>query len=111
MAHTYERMTVQDARLYTANILQSTAVYQFNVRTFFRAIIQYVDYNYNSSNYTFEKEPEYRRVFTQLLFSYKINARTLLFLGYSDNYFGGQQFGLTQSDRTFFVKLSYAWVL
>jgi hypothetical protein len=111
LAHTFERMNVQDARLYTANILQSTAIYQFNVRTFFRAIIQYVDYNYNSSNYTFPKEPEDRRFFTQLLFSYKINPRTLLFLGYSDNYFGSQEFGLTQSDRTFFVKLSYAWVL
>jgi hypothetical protein len=109
-SHTYERMNVQDARLYTANILQSTAIYQFNVRTFFRAIVQYVDYNYNSSNYTFPKEPEDKRFFTQLLFSYKINARTLLFVGYSDNYFGSQEFGLTQSDRTFFVKLSYAWV-
>jgi hypothetical protein len=111
LAHTYERMNVQDARLYTANILQSTAVYQFNVRTFFRAIVQYVDYDYNVNNYTFEKDPLYRRFFTQLLFSYKINARTLLFLGYSDNYFGSQGFGLTQADRTFFVKLGYAWVL
>jgi len=111
LAHTYERMTVQDERLYTANISQSTAVYQFNVRTFFRAIVQYVDYDYNVTNYTFEKDPRYRRFFTQLLFSYKINPRTLLFLGYSDNYFGGQGFGLTQSDRTFFVKLGYAWVL
>ncbi|MDH5468829.1 MAG: hypothetical protein OEY25_15560, partial [Candidatus Aminicenantes bacterium] len=78
---------------------------------FFRAIIQYVDYDYNASNYTFEKDPKFKRFFTQLLFSYKINPRTLLFLGYSDNYFGGQEYGLTQSDRTFFIKLGYAWVL
>jgi len=111
LGHTFERMTVQDARLYTANILQSSVVYQFNVRTFFRAIIQYVDYDYNPSNYTFPIDPEYRRFFAQVLFSYKINARTVLFLGYSDNYFGSQEYGLTQSDRTFFVKLGYAWVL
>ncbi|NIO10449.1 MAG: hypothetical protein GTO40_21560, partial [Deltaproteobacteria bacterium] len=37
LSHTYERMSVQDARLYTANISQLSAVYQFNVRTFFRA--------------------------------------------------------------------------
>ncbi|UCC39279.1 MAG: carbohydrate binding family 9 domain-containing protein [Candidatus Aminicenantes bacterium] len=109
--HSFERMTVQDVRLYTANISQSTAVYQFNVRTFFRAIIQYVDYDYNTSNYTFPIDSEYRRFFAQFLFSYKINARTVLFLGYSDNYFGAQAYGLTQSDRTFFVKLGYAWVL
>jgi len=111
LSHTFERMSVQDARLYTANITQSTAVYQFNVRTFFRAIIQYVDYDYNVGNYTFEKDPKFKRFFTQLLFSYKINPRTLLFLGYSDNYFGAQDYGLTQADRTFFIKLGYAWVL
>jgi hypothetical protein len=111
LAHTFEQMSVQNARLYTANISQWTIVYQLNVRTFFRAIIQYVDYDYNPSNYTFVIDSEYKRFFTQLLFSYKINARTVLFLGYSDNYFGGQEYGLTQSDRTFFVKLGYAWVI
>ena len=109
--HNYERMIVQDARLYTANISQLTAVYQFNVRTFFRTILQYVDYDYNPSNYTYAIDSKDRRFFTQLLFSYKINPRTVLFLGYTDNYHGSQDFGLTQSNRTFFIKLGYAWVL
>ncbi len=109
--HNYERMTVQDAHLYTANISQLSAIYQFNVRTFFRALIQYVDYDYNPSNYLFDIDSRNKRVLTQLLFSYKINPRTVLFIGYSDNYLGSQDFGLTQFDRTFFVKLGYAWVL
>jgi hypothetical protein len=109
--HTYERMNVQEAHLYTANISQLTTIYQFNLRTFFRGIIQYVNYDYNPSNYTFDIEPNYKSFFTQLLFSYKINARTVLFLGYTDNYYGGQEYGLTQSNRTFFMKLGYAWVL
>jgi len=108
--HTYERMNVQNARLYTANISGLLAVYQFNVRTFFRAIIQYVNYDYNPSNYTYEIDSNYQRFFTQLLFSYKINPRIVLFIGYSDNYYGGQDLRLTQSDRTFFLKLGYAWV-
>jgi len=94
-----------DARLYTANISQMSAVYQLNVRTFFRAILQYEDYDYNPSNYTFPIDPEYKHFFIQLLFSYKINARTVLFLGYSDNYIGGPDFDLKQANRTFFVKL------
>ncbi len=109
--HNYERMEVQNARLYTANISQLTAVYQFNVRTFFRTIVQYVHYNYNPANYTFDIASEYKQLFSQLLFSYKINARTVLFLGYSDNYSGDQDIRLTQSNRTFFMKLGYAWVL
>jgi hypothetical protein len=109
--HTYERMTVQNSHLYTANISGIVAVYQFNVRTFFRAIIQYVHYDYNPGNYTFPIDPKYRQFLPQLLFSYKINARTVLFLGYSADYYGSQDYGLTQSHRTFFVKLGYAWVL
>lgn len=109
--HAFERMTVQNARLYTANISQLSAVYQFNVRAFFRSVLQYVNYDYNSGNYTFAIDSEYKAFYTQLLFSYKINARTVLFLGYSDNYFGSQEFGLTQADRTFFIKLGYAWEL
>jgi hypothetical protein len=101
-------MRVEGGRLYTANISQLWAVYQFNIRTFFRAILQHVDYRRNTGLYTFDIDPVYRRFFTQLLFSYKVNPRTMLFLGYSDNHFGNQDFGLTQSDRTFFTKIGYA---
>jgi hypothetical protein len=109
--HNFERMNANDARLYTANISQLTAVYQFNVRMFFRAILQYVNYDYNPDNYTFEQDSEDRRLFSQLLFSYKLNARTVLFLGYADNHRGNEDFSITQSDRTLFVKLGYAWTM
>jgi len=109
--HTNERMTVQDKRLYIANISQMSTIYQFNVRTFFRTIVQYVDYDYNLHNYTYDIDSIYKSAFTQFLFSYKINPRTVLFLGYSDNYYGAQDYDVTQSDRTFFIKLGYAWVL
>ncbi len=109
--HTFERMTVDTGRLYTANISQLEAMYQFNTRAFFRSIFQYVDFRYDADLYIDEIDPEYRRLFTQLLFSYKLNAQTVLFVGYSDNYYGSHQYGLTQSDRTLFFKLGYAWVL
>jgi hypothetical protein len=38
---------------------------------------------------------EYKSFFTQLLFSYKINPRTVLFLGYSGSYSGDQDIQLT----------------
>jgi hypothetical protein len=109
--HTHERMEVGDELLYTANISQLTAMYHFNIKTFFRSIIQYVDYDYNPDNYTFEVDSEYKSLFVQLLFSYKINPRTVLFIGYSDNLSGDQDITLTRSDRRFFVKLGYALML
>jgi hypothetical protein len=111
VGHAYEYMSVNSVQLYTANISQLSAVYHFNVRTFFRSIFQYVNYDYNVNNYTYDQNPEFKQLFTQLLFSYKINPFTVFFLGYSDNYFGNQDYNLTQSDRTVFMKLSYAWVM
>lgn len=109
--HTLERFVVPGGRLYIANVVQSTLVYQFDARTFLRSIMQYVDYRYNAELYTYALDPEFRQLFTQYLFSYKINPRTVLFLGYGDDYYGGREYGITQADRTVFVKLGYAWQL
>lgn len=109
--HVYERLSVDLGRLYTANVSNLTAIYQFNVRTFFRTVLQYAQYDRDATLYIDEVDSEFSRFFTQLLFSYKINPQTMLFLGYSDNYFGNQEYDLTQSDRTFFAKLGYAFVL
>ena len=55
--------------------------------------------------------PESQTISTQLLFSHKPNPQTVLFVGYSDNRLGLRQIDLTQTDRTFSVKLGYAWIL
>jgi hypothetical protein len=109
--HTYERLTVEGGRLYTANVSQLTLKYQLSVRAFFRAIVQHVAYDYNPELYTYPIDPEFRHLFTQLLFSYKLNPRTVFFLGYTDNYYGGQDYGLTQESKTVFMKIGYAWQL
>jgi hypothetical protein len=108
---TGERMNVQDARLYTAFIGQATVIYHLNTKAFLRAQLQYYDYAYNVSNYLVPVSPAYRRFFSQVLFSYKLNPRTVLFLGYADNSFGGREVVLTRKDRTLFVKVGYAWVV
>jgi len=109
--HTFERFTVDGERLFDAHLHQARLVYQFNIRTFARAIVQYVDIDRNVDLYLDEEtEPEERDLFTQFLFSYKINPQTVLFLGYSDNREGERGIDLTQTDRTFFFKVGYAWV-
>jgi hypothetical protein len=109
--HVFERLTVDPGRLYTANITQLTTIYQISIQAFFRAILQYVHYDRNIDNYTVDIDREFRHLFSQLLFSYKLNPRTVLFLGYSDSYHGSQAYTLTQENRTFFAKLGYAWGL
>jgi hypothetical protein len=110
-SHVLYRLTVDGGRLFLANLSQLKVVYQFNSRTFLRAIFQFEDLRLNQELYTFDVEPKQQTFFTQILFSYKINPRTVLFLGYSDNYLGSDGIDLTQTDRTFFAKLGYAWIL
>ncbi len=111
LSHAFERLTVDEGRLYTANISQLRAVYCFSRRVFFRTILQYVHYDRQADLYTDSVDPVSKSLFSQLLFTYKVNPQTVIYLGYSDNHFGDQDTSLTQSDRTFFVKFGYAWVL
>jgi hypothetical protein len=111
LAHLYERMTVADGELYTANISQGTFTYQFTTRTFLRAILQYVDNSFAPELYEDEVEPEQEDLFVQLLFSYKLNPQTVLFLGYTEASSGTRDYSLTTANRTLFAKVGYAWRL
>jgi hypothetical protein len=109
LAHVFERLSFGGRKIYTANLLQGKLVYNFNVRTFVRAIVQYQNLVRDPELYGFPVAKTSDSIFTQFLFSYKINPQTVLFLGYSDNYLGMQGIDITRADRTFFVKLGYAW--
>lgn len=80
--HNFEFMNVSGGRLYTANVSNVRLVYQFNKRSFIRTNLQYVDYRYNISLYEDEMDPLNKKMFTQVLYSYKINPQTVFYLGY-----------------------------
>jgi len=113
LRHTFEKLNVQPGRLYTANISHLKFVYQFDKRMLVRAILQYKDYdrNVNLYNEPDDYESETKKLFSQFLFSYKINPHTVFFLGYSDNYYGDREVNFTQTNRTIFTKLGYALTL
>jgi hypothetical protein len=111
LSHVFERLDVEGGRLFTANLSDFRAVYQINVRTFVRLITQYRHFERDIDLWAAPVTPSSDSLFTQLLFSYKINPQTVLFLGYSDNHRGDDQLSLTQSDRTLFFKVGYAWLM
>ncbi|MCZ6746841.1 MAG: hypothetical protein O7C74_06455, partial [Acidobacteria bacterium] len=97
--------------LFRVHAPELRVIHQFNTRAFVRAIFQYTDIRRDPSLYTAATVDERTRtLLTQLLFTYKVNPQTALYAGYTDNQFGNDQFDLTRTDRTFFLKLSYAWV-
>lgn len=108
--HTYENLTLKGERIYLANLLQARLIYNFNVRCFLRAIVQYSDVKYNPALYSYPVGTREKGLFAQLLFSYKLNPQTVLFLGYTDSGIGTANIDLTRASRTFFLKIGYALV-
>lgn len=109
--YNYEILDVEGGqRLYSTHVPEVRAVYQFDRRMFIRAIFQYVNINRDPALYKFDVNESTETLLSQLLFSYKINPQTVLYLGYSDNYRGNQNYDLTQTDRTLFMKIGYAWL-
>jgi hypothetical protein len=111
VSHQAQWLDVAGGELFEAHLSQLRLVYQFDVRTAVRAIVQRTDITRDPGLYTFGVEPESERVFSQLLFSWRLNPQTVLFLGYTDTRQGLRQIDLTQTDRTFFAKVGYAFLL
>jgi hypothetical protein len=127
--HTVERLEVTEhrllmpgrlsgGRLFTANLTELRGVWQFNTRSFVRAIIQYADIDRTPELYYDIVDQETRDLFGQFLYSFKLTPQTVFFLGYSENqhawddpFSGTDSIGLTRSDWTIFVKIGYAWLL
>jgi hypothetical protein len=107
----HETMDVDRGWLYGANIAQLEATWQLDVRTFLRAILQPVAYDYNSELYADGRGEREEELYSQLLFSYKVNPRTVVFVGYSEDAVGNAAYDLTPASRSIFAKLGYAWVL
>lgn len=107
--HTLERLSLDGKEIYTANLLQGKLIYNLDIRTFFRVILQYSYIRSNPGLNDFPVEPVTRTLYSQLLFSYKINSKTKLFLGYSDDQEGLRGIKLTRTRRTFFMKIGYAF--
>jgi hypothetical protein len=112
LSDTHQTLDVRGGRLFRVDLAELRATYQLNVRSFLRVISQYQDLHNDPRLFTFPVPERSRDLFNQLLFSYKVNPQTVLFLGYSDGHFGGDPADawLTQANRTLFAKVGYAFV-
>jgi hypothetical protein len=106
--HLFNRLSLSGSKIFAANLFQTQLIYNFNVRTFFRATLQYTDVTRNTQLYNFPVNPHSKDLFANFLFSYKINPQTVLFLGYTDNYRGTEHIDLGRANRAFFLKIGYA---
>ncbi|MBP7149367.1 MAG: carbohydrate binding family 9 domain-containing protein [Acidobacteria bacterium] len=111
LGHAFERLDVGEGRLYDANLTELRLYYHFSRRVFVRWIGQHTRVDRHPALYRDPVDARERRLDDQLLFSYKVNPQTVVFVGYSDRYLGTDEFDLSQEQRAFFLKLGYAWLM
>jgi hypothetical protein len=109
--HTYEQLTTGGTRIYRANLIASRVVYQFGLRTFLRAIVNYTDLRRYPGASGRPAAPQSRELFAQFLYSFKVNPQTVLYLGYSGTHQGPAIRELRPIDPTVFLKIGYAWLI
>jgi len=106
-----QELEVTGGSLFTAQVYELNATWQFDQRSYLRLISQDFQVDRDPSLYTFPVDARAHDLANQLLFAYKINPQTVAYVGYSDGYYALDQDPLEQQQRTYFLKLSYAWLL
>jgi len=104
-------LNVSEGQLFKAKLYDTRLAYQFNIRTRLSLTLQTIDIKRNRGLYRDQAiEPRSKTFGTQLIYSYKINPLSLVYLGYSDSAVDNDDIGgLEKTDKSIFAKFSYTW--
>ncbi len=111
----FRQLNADSNNVFNARLTDIRANYQFNVNSFVRLTLVYNNTSRNPDNYLYsapEDITEHSRTLSaELLYGYKLNPQTVFYLGYSDYSDTEANFrDLTASQRSMFMKFSYAWI-
>jgi len=96
--------------IYTATIERVRMLYSFSANSLVRVIGQYQKIDSNTGLYKlFSVPPHSGQFLGSVLYSYKVNWQTVLFLGYGDDRLVSPDNNLLRADRSVFFKVSYAY--
>ena len=97
-------------RLFTSQFERVRATYTFNSKMFLRTIVQNQRTNRSQALYTFDVNQHSGSLASQLLFAYKVNWQTVLYVGYGDlRGVTAEEANFQPLNRSAFVKVSYAF--
>jgi len=95
--------------VYHARLLDTRLSWQFNLRQRLRLAVQTGRTDFDLLLNPGMGDSELSDIGTQLVYSYKIDPRTVFYAGYSDSYIGSDSVDSFQNGRSLFLKLGYAW--
>jgi hypothetical protein len=108
-----QRLSMPSGQILLAQTAQLRTVYYMSQRAWVRALVQLRDTDRDPLLYTSTVDRNATSLFNQLLFTYQVSPQSLVYLGYSDNSAAATSASaartpLTRTDRTIYMKLSYA---
>ncbi|MCW8999430.1 MAG: hypothetical protein OQK04_12035, partial [Kangiellaceae bacterium] len=115
---TSQSLDVDGGELFNASVADVRMAYQFSNRSRLSLTLQSFDIERNTALYESNQDNDdendvyslSKRFGTQLIYSYKINPQSLVYLGYSDSARENDDIqSLTKDDKTVFAKVSYMW--
>jgi hypothetical protein len=116
---TWQRFTEAGGRLFDANQLNGRFIYQFDLRTFVRLVLQWTAVDRKLELYPAIDDPDTaevetlpareRGLFGQFLFAFKLNPQTVLFAGVDQRSAGTEVEPQAVVGRSYFLKIGYDW--
>lgn len=110
--YTYNQLDADNSSVYNAKLTDIRISYQFNINSYLKLNIVYSDIDRNvNNNPLVDVSQRDKYLSSQLIYAYKLNPQTVFFLGYSDgSYQDDDLLNLEKEQKTFFTKISYAWL-
>ncbi|NVJ68350.1 MAG: carbohydrate binding family 9 domain-containing protein [Gammaproteobacteria bacterium] len=98
--------------VFKSDVVNINSTYQFDKQQYLRLTIRYSDVDFNQNLSSLADSSDFKQMGRQLLYAYKLNPRTVFFLGYSDGGFEDNTVSsFERSGRAIFSKFSYAFQL
>lgn len=113
VSHVYRTMDVDDGRLFTANLSDVRLSWYIDIHNFIRVSSVYTHIERDPSLYLYgSPNKEQQNLGNEILYGYKLNPQSVFYLGYSDGLKSNDSIdSLMKTEETYFMKMSYAWIL
>ncbi|GIU47824.1 hypothetical protein TUM4438_27860 [Shewanella sairae] len=113
LSHVYRTLDVDEGRLFTANLSDLRLSWYIDIHNFIRVSSVYTDIERDTSLYKYSTpNAQYQQLGNEVLYGYKLNPQSVFYLGYSDGLKADDAIdSLMKTEETYFMKLSYAWLL
>ncbi|MGS2719797.1 DUF5916 domain-containing protein [Paraglaciecola aestuariivivens] len=110
ISYVHDRLDIDAGNVYTANQYDVRINYNFSLLSYLRLTVQYTDIEQNQALYIDSVDKMYKGMRTELLYAYKLNPQSLLYIGYTDQGYQDDNLqNIEKNNRKVFMKLSYAF--